>query len=151
MPDTLEGAWDAAFCIGNVASHLDAAATARLLDFLSRRLPPGGGLLVQTVNWDALAGRATYRFPDLELGDGVVFEREYRDLGPARTRFATALRDAGRTLFSGEVDLFPRAAADWRALLEGAGFAVVAHHADFAGAPFRADAPGGSVWAVQRR
>ena len=146
----LPGSWDAAYCIGNVASHVDDAGTAGWLADLAARMAPGAPLVVQTVDWDALAGETSHRFADLELGGGAVFAREYRDLGPARTRFLTRLVVEGRTLFAGEVELYPRTAAAWRDLFARAGFEATEHFADFARAPYAAGA-GGSVWLVHRR
>ncbi len=145
----LPGRWDAAYCIGNVASHLDATGTTGWLADLAARMPAGGALVVQTVDWDAMQGKTSHDFADLDLGGGVVFEREYRDLGPERTRFLTRLSVKGRTLFAGEVELHPRSAEQWLALFEGAGFAVDGHFADFARTPY-APGAGGSVWLAHR-
>lgn len=146
----LPGGWDAAYCIGNVASHVDDAGTAGWLKDLAARMSPGAPLVVQTVDWDALAGESSHRFADLDLGGGAVFAREYRDLGPERARFLTRLVVEGRTLFAGEVTLHPRGAAAWRGLLEAAGFVATGHFADFARAPY-APGAGGSVWLAHRR
>jgi trans-aconitate methyltransferase len=146
----LPGSWDAAYCIGNVASHVDDEGTAGWLTDLAARMAPGAPLVVQTVDWDALAGETSHRFADLDLGGGAVFAREYRDLGPERTRFLTRLVVEGRTLFAGEVALYPRTAAAWRDLFAGAGFDATGHFADFARAPYPAGG-GGSVWLVHRR
>ncbi|MDO9170661.1 MAG: class I SAM-dependent methyltransferase [bacterium] len=146
----LPGSWDAAYCIGNVASHVDDEGTAGWLTDLAARMSPGAPLVVQTVDWDALAGETFHRFADLDLGGGAVFAREYRDLGPERTRFLTRLVVEGRTLFAGEVELYPRTAAAWRDHFVAAGFDVKGHFADFARAPYPAGG-GGSVWLVHRR
>jgi SAM-dependent methyltransferase len=148
----LDGPWRLVWCLGNVASHLPAAALGEMLAGLAVKMPSGAGLLVQTVDWDALADRETYRFPDLALADGVVFHREYRRRDDGAVRFLTRLEEHDRTLFAGEALLHPTDAAAWRALLAGAGFEVESHAADFLGAPFPAPrTPGGSVWTARRR
>ena len=145
----LPGNWDAAYCIGNVASHVDAAGTAGWLADLAARMPPGAPLIVQTVDWDALQEKTAHDFADLDLGGGTVFAREYRDLGPERTRFLTRLVMGGRTLFAGEVTLYPRTAAAWRDLFVRAGFDVTGHFANFDRGSYGAG--GGSVWLAHRR
>lgn len=146
----LAGNWDAAYCIGNVASHVDAVGTAGWLADLAARMPPGAPLIVQTVDWDALQEKTAHDFADLDLGGGAVFTREYRDLSPQRTRFLTRLSVRGRTLFAGEVELFPLTTASWRTLLEAAGFTATGHYADFVGVPY-SPGGGGSVWLAHRR
>ncbi len=148
--DALPGALDAAFCLGNVAPHLDRERLGRVLDVLRDRLPVGAPWLVQTVNWDALPLRDGYAFPPRDL-DGAVFEREYAPLEGAAVRFRTRLRIEGEVVFAGEETLYPLAADDVAALHAERGFELSEHHADFAGAPFAPERPGGSVMAFRRR
>lgn len=148
----LHGPWDLVWCIGNVASHLPASDLAALFTTLAPRLSDDAALLVQTVDWDALAGRDTYCFPPLRLDDGAAFCREYRRAADGSLRFLTRLEESGHTVFSGEATLYPVSAADWRTLLEAAGFTILSHAADFEGTPFAAERkPGGSVWTARRR
>ncbi len=144
----LPGDLDGAFCLGNVAPHLEPEALARVLDALRAKLPAGAPWLVQTVNWDPVLERKSYRFPDRDLG-GVVFRREYAKITGRSLVFRTRLIEEGRTLFAGEDLMYPLRAADFVALHAGHGFDLVAHHADFAGAPYDPDRPGGSVTAFR--
>ncbi len=144
----LPGDLDGAFCLGNVAPHLVPEALAGVLDALRAKLPAGAPWLVQTVNWDPVLELDSYRFPDRDL-DGVVFRREYAGITDRRLLFRTELLENGRTVFTGEDVMHPLRAADFVALHADHGFELVAHHADFAGAPYDPERPGGSVTAFR--
>ncbi|MBU0743109.1 class I SAM-dependent methyltransferase [bacterium] len=145
----LPGGLDGAFCLGNVAAHLSRAELSAVLTSLRGKLPAGAPWLVQTVNWDPLLDRDAYVFPDREL-DGLVFQREYATLTRESAVFRTSLRRGDEILFAGEDVLHPLTSSDGIALHAAAGFELAAHHADFAGAPFAADRPGGSVMAFRK-
>ncbi len=146
----LPGFFDGALCLGNVAAHLDRDRLSTALTALHGKMPVGAPWIVQTVNWDPLLERGSYAFPDRDL-DGVVFQREYLQISSRSVAFRTRLLEEGRTLFAGEETLYPLRSADSLALHADLGFELVAHHADFAGAPFDPDRPGGSVMAYRRR
>jgi SAM-dependent methyltransferase len=139
-------------CIGNVLPHVPQDRLPGLLAKVAAALVAGGAWIFQTVNWDHVLGLAgaTYRFPDRVVAGDLVFRREYRDITESRLRFRTELAAADRIIFSGEVDLHPTRADEYRRLHEAAGFAIVEHTGDFAGAPFRPDAAGGSVFVCRR-
>ncbi len=150
--DRLPPPFDMVFCIGNVLPHLPRERLPKLPGKVLAALSPGGVWVFQTVNWDHVLGQsATYRFPDRTLTGGVVFSREYRDITPGRLRFCTRLAAPDRIIFEGEVDLCPARAEEYRRLHEAAGFELVGHWGDFAGAPFKPDAEGGSVFVFRRR
>jgi hypothetical protein len=149
LADLQEGL-DLAFCLGNVAAHLPRESVPAFLERLARLLRPGGAWLLQTVNWDSILGRPEHRFPDRELPGGLVFRREYRDVSPARLRFLTRLSRDGRTVFAGEVDLYPVRAAEYRRWHEAAGFACREHLAGYDGAPFAARTAPASILVFRR-
>lgn len=146
----LPGFFDGAYCLGNVAAHLDRDRLGRTLAALHDKMPAGAPWLVQTVNWDPLLDLGRHDFPPRDL-DGAVFEREYRDITERSALFRTRLRVDGTIVFTGEEILHPLRARDAAALHADLGFELVDHHADFAGAPFDPDRPGGSVMAYRRR
>lgn len=150
--DRVAGRCDLVYSIGNVLAHLPPARLPELLAKIHAALSPGGIWVQQTVNWDHILGlgRPEFRFPERSLSDGAVFSRAYLDLTPQRLRFATRLAFPDRIVFEGEVDLFPVRVDEVRRLHAAAGFVEEGHWGDFAGAPFRADAEGGSVFAFRR-
>jgi SAM-dependent methyltransferase len=146
----LPGFFDGALCLGNVAAHLDRDRLEQTLSALQAKMPAGAPWLVQTVNWDALLDRSLYVFPDRDL-DGVVFQREYLEISDRSLVFRTRLIENGREIFAGEETLYPLLAADSQALHADLGFDLVSHHADFQGADFDPEQPGGSVMTFRRR
>lgn len=150
--DRVAGRCDLAYSIGNVLAHLPQERLPELLAKVRDVLSPGGVWVQQTVNWDHVLGlgRPEFRFPERALPDGVRFSRDYLDITPRRLRFATRLAAADRLVFAGEVELYPVRADEVRRLHEAAGLVEEGHWADFAGAPFRPDAEGGSVFAFRR-
>ncbi len=146
----LPGFFDGALCLGNVAAHLDRDCLGQTLSTLQGKMPAGAPWLVQTVNWDALLDLGHFVFPDRDL-DGVVFQREYLEISDRSLVFRTRLVENERTIFTGEETLYPLLAADSQALHADLGFDLVSHHADFAGAAFEPERPGGSVMAFRRR
>jgi SAM-dependent methyltransferase len=147
----LDGPFDLAFSIGNVAAHLPAAEWPALLSSLADLLRPGAAWILQVVNWDWILGRWSHRFPDRELPDGVVFQREYRDITASGLTFWTRLARGGTTVFTGQTTLHPLRAERCLALHADAGFELLSHDADFAGTPFDASVESGSVYAFRRR
>lgn len=138
-----------AYCIGNVLPHLAPPDLSEFLGALRGVLAPGAPFVVQTVNFDRLAYPHT--FPDLDVGDGLVFRRRYVLTNDGSVRFLTELRDGAATLFTGEEQLWPTRAADLAGACAAAGFVVREHLADFAGAPFAAETSGAAVLVLSAR
>jgi SAM-dependent methyltransferase len=148
----LDGVFAGAFCVGNVAAHLPLESWPSFLADLHARLQPGATWIVQTVNFDPILERESYRFADIELDDGrIVFSRRYRSIAPGRLRFATRLSARDRVLVEGEVSLYPAPAAQYVDLHEAAGFAPAGHYGDFARRPFIAARHSGNVMVFRRR
>ena len=148
----LDGVFAGAFCIGNVAAHLPLESWPSFLADLHVRLQPGATWIVQTVNFDPILDRESYRFADIELDDGrSVFSRQYLSIEPGRLRFATRLSTEDRVLTEGEVSLYPAEAAQYVDLHEAAGFTPAGHYADFARRPFIAARHSGNVMVFRRR
>ena len=142
----LDGPLDLAFCIGNVAAHVDVEAFDGMIATIGRLLRPGGTWVVQTVNWDRHLARDSFVFPPRRMDEeDFVFLREYRDLSEDGVRFHTELRKGEVSLFREEVGLFPVRAQRYIGMHEAAGFTLEDHFSDFAGTPFDPVAGGGSV------
>ncbi len=147
----LGGSFDAAFCIGNVFSHLGPGQRSRFLSVLTVVLRPGGTWIVQTVNWDRILEAGETSFPERRLpSSGLVFRREYRDVTTDRVRFLTRLASERGMVFEGETILYPLAATTRDALHHEHGLHPEARFGDFREAPFDADASPASI-AVYRR
>jgi SAM-dependent methyltransferase len=144
-------AFDLAFCLGNVAAHLPRERVPRFLERLAAILRPGGIWMLQTVNWDRILQRARHRFSDRRLAGDLVFEREYRDIGPRRLRFLTRLHRSGRTVFAGEVELFPARAGEYLRWHEAAGFVCEGHYGDYDRRVFDSRTAPASVFVFRRR
>lgn len=149
--DTLEPPFDMVFCIGNVAAHLPRKRIGEFLEKLARRLRPGGWWIFQVVNWDRILPHASYDFPDRTVGkEGVVFQREYRDISPEGLRFRTRLAAPDRTIFTGEVELYPVPAEEYLELHRRAGFTFVGHYGDYQLAHFDPETSGAGIYVFQR-
>ena len=148
---TLSPGFDLAFCIGNVAAHLPRELLGEFLGRLGGILTPGGRWIFQVVNWDFILGHESYRFPARSVGDeGVVFQREYRDISPDGLRFLTRLEMPERTVFAGEVTLYPVRAEEYLRLHEAAGFVLEGHFADYQRHDFDATANAANVMVFRR-
>jgi SAM-dependent methyltransferase len=143
-------AFGLAFCLGNVAAHLPRESVPPFLEQLAGILRPGGIWLLQTVNWDRILPHARYRFPDRELAGGLVFQREYRNSGPRRLCFRTRLLRSGRTVFAGEVELFPVRAEEYLRWHEAGGLACVGHFGDYDRRPFDSQTAPASILVFRR-
>ena len=77
------------------------------LGSLHHQLASKAPWIVQTVNFDRLAGETSWSFPLLEVGDGLVFERRYEGLDGENCRFVTRLLRDGEELFAGDVSMKP--------------------------------------------
>jgi len=139
--------FDLVFCIGNTAAHLTQDAFARFVQSVKGILRPGSRWTFQVVNWDYILSRGCdrYSLKTIEAQD-ATFEREYRDVSARRLRFCTRLRMGGRTVFEGEVWLYPMPAAEVLRLHQTAGFRLVGHYGDFRRSPFDPSRDSGSVY-----
>jgi SAM-dependent methyltransferase len=146
VPD-LGSRFDLVFCIGNTAAHLTQQDFARFIQSVMGILRPGGRWIFQVVNWDYILSRSADRFSlkTIEVQD-ATFEREYREVSALRVRFCNRLRMAGRTVFEGEVWLYPMQAAEVLRVHRAAGFSLQGHYADFRRSPFDPSRESGSVY-----
>jgi len=128
----LEGSFGAAWCIGNVAAHLEQLRLPAFLSAVRNLLSPGSLWVVQTVNWDAILGRETYAFPDVEVGrDGLVFARRYPEISENRVVFETSLTKDGNVVFEGQTELYPVRSSEYVRLHQQAGFRSTGHYGGF--------------------
>ena len=143
----LGSGFDLVFCIGNTAAHLTQDAFARFVQSVKGILRPGGRWIFQVVNWDYILSRVGDRFSLKTIAaQDAIFEREYRDVSGTRLRFCTRLRVGGRTVFEGEVWLYPMPAAEVLRLHQATGFRLVGHYGDFRRSPFDPSQDSGSVY-----
>jgi SAM-dependent methyltransferase len=144
---SLGSGFDLVFCIGNTAAHLTQDAFARFVQSVKGILRPGGRWIFQVVNWDYILSRVGDRFSLKTIAaQDAIFEREYRDVSGTRLRFCTRLRVGGRTVFEGEVWLYPMPAAEVLRLHQATGFRLVGHYGDFRRSPFDPSQDSGSVY-----
>ena len=147
----VEGMFGAAFCIGNVGSHLVPHRWSDFLWVLREHLEPDATWVVQTVNWDFVLGQGAYRFPDVTVeGTELVFERSYPEISPEKVLFKTRLREGERAVFEGETTLFPARGEDHIRVHRESGFEFVAHKGSFAGAEFDPGKMSSSVLVFRR-
>lgn len=146
---TLDGPFDVVFSIGNVLPHLPGERLSPFLQSLRVLLAPSAPWVFQTVNWDFILTHQSFRFPDVVSGR-VVFEREYPEVADDVTRFVTRLTVDGRTVFEGDVPLYPVRAEDYARAHKAAGFELEAHYADFNGNVFDPGRQSSSVFVFRR-
>lgn len=148
---TLLPPFDIVFCIGNVAPHLTQDEFARFIEAIGRVLRPGGVWLFQVVNWDYVLAHGSYPFRPRTLGSGeAVFLREYRDVSESRVRFLTRLAAGDRTIFDGDVWLYPLRTDAYLRLHRERGFELVDHFADFRRTPYTTASDAGSLFVFRR-
>jgi 2-polyprenyl-3-methyl-5-hydroxy-6-metoxy-1,4-benzoquinol methylase len=146
---SLGGRHDAIFCIGNVLAHLPRGDLARFLLDVRGVLEPSAPWIFQTVNWDFILERESFRFPDIAAG-GAVFRREYPKVSREHVRFVTRLEVEGSPAFEGEVVLYPMRAADYLGEHAAAGFELEAHYGDFHEGDFDPGRQSSSVFVLRR-
>lgn len=149
---TLSPPFDFVFCIGNVAPHLTQEEFARFVGDVADLLRPGGVWIFQVVNWDHVLARGGYPFRPRPLGKGeAVFLREYREVSESRVRFVTRLVAADRTVFEGNVWLYPLRTDAYLQLHRERSFELLDHFADFQGTPYATTSDAGSVFVFRSR
>jgi len=135
-PDHLNGPYDAAVCLGNTLAHLlPAEQLAAGLAALARLLRPGGRLITQTVNFDAVLARGEWSFPERSIEHpehgSLVFKRSYRfESAPERLGFELELSGRGLAL-SETLSLKPYTRVEQISALSQAGFELEAEWGDW--------------------
>jgi SAM-dependent methyltransferase len=148
---TLPSPVDCVFCIGNVAPHLTQEEFARFIGDVGTILRRGGVWIFQVVNWDYVLAQGSYPFRPRKLGLGdAVFLREYQDVSEARLRFLTRLVAENRTIFAGDVWLYPLRTDAYLGLHQARGFQLLGHFADFQRAPYAPTSDVGSVFVFHK-
>jgi SAM-dependent methyltransferase len=142
---------DCVFCIGNVAPHLTQAEFAQFIGEVGTILRAGGVWIFQVVNWDYVLAQGSYPFRPRKLGIGdAVFLREYQDVSEARIRFLTRLVAENRTIFTGDVWLYPLRTDAYLTLHKEHGFALLGHFTDFQRTPYTSTSDAGSVFVFRK-
>lgn len=147
----LEGTFDAGFCIGNTAAHLDRAAFEDFVAAMAAQLAPGGVWILQVMNWDYVLTQETVTFPVIESEGGAVFKRAYRDISEGSVTFATRLEVDGEVVFEASVPLTPIRSAEIAAIHRAEGFERVTHAGSYSGAPFDPETFSANVFVFRRR
>lgn len=129
--------FDAGFCIGNTAAHLDRSQFAAFLETVAAMLRPSGPWILQVVNWEHVLQHERMSLPLIEAEDGgLVFEREYLDISERRVIFHTRLALGGETLFEDSVPLYPLRTDALIDLHRAVGFQLMEHVGSYAGDVF---------------
>lgn len=133
--------FDAGFCIGNTAAHLDRSAFEAFVAAMAEKIAPGGSWILQVMNWDYVLTfredpRDEITFPVIEGEDGAVFHRTYRDISETSVTFATRLEVDGEVVFEESVPLTPIRSEAIVDIHTAQGFEVVTHAGSYSGAPF---------------
>jgi SAM-dependent methyltransferase len=148
---SLTGPFGAAYCIGNVVSHLVQHRLSDFLQALRELLEPGATWVIQTVNWEFVLTQESYKFPDVPVaGTSLVFERSYPEISEDRVLFRTRLREGEQSVFEGETTLFPVRAEDYASTHRTGGFEFIEHKGSFAGAAFDPGIMSGSILVFRR-
>lgn len=148
---SIGGQFGAAYCVGNVASHVASYRLSNFFWALRERLTSGATWVLQTVNWDFVLGQTSYKFPDISVeGTELVFERSYPEISDEKVLFRTRLREVAKTVFEGQVTLFPMRADDYVQAHGEAGFELVAHKGSFCGDDFDPGRMSSSVLVFRR-
>jgi hypothetical protein len=134
------------YSIGNVLAYLPPAQRGDFLAGVRRIAAPGATWITQTVNWDALAGRERFDFPEIVLEDRQVrFTRRYEWVGEDVVHFKTALYVAGECRARDTHTLYPLLSDEALALHRAQGFELIGHFSNFQQDPYHQEAIGGNV------
>jgi SAM-dependent methyltransferase len=148
--EELDRRFDAVYCIGNTAAHLDHEAFARFLDGVGEVLRPQGPWILQVMNWDYVLEQDELEFPVIEGEGGTTFYRTYRDISEEEVTFATRLQVAGETVFEDAVPLYPIRSGEIEALHAARDFTLLEHVGNYGGAPFDPDRFSPNIFVFER-
>ena len=138
--------FDLLYSIGNVLAYLPPAQRGDFLTDVRRISAPAATWITQTVNWDALADRESFDFPEIVLEDRQVrFTRRYEWVSADVVHFKTALYVAGERRARDTHTLYPLLSADALALHRAQGFELAGHFSNFQREPYHPEAIGGNV------
>ncbi len=132
---------DLLLCLGNSLVHVPQEEARRFLADASGTLSPGGGMLVQVLNYERLLrGGPVTELPLIRARDGAIeFRRRYDWEDPRRVRFRTVLRIARGDeplIARNEIPLYPLYPDELWEMLAAAGFARMRYQGDFSGSEF---------------
>ena len=138
------GPFDAAVCLGNTIAHLDAALLERGLRALASVVRPGGLLVTQTVNFDAVLRERSSPFAARTITAAargeLVFRRAYDFArAPESLGFELSLTGEGVRLAE-TLTLRPYRIAEQERALAAAGFAQPRRIGNWGGEPWNDNA-----------
>ena len=148
---SLQSSFKLVYSIGNVLAHLPFESMEAFLADVYAALEPGGGWIVQVVNWDYLLTLLDYTFPVKTLGGGVVtFDRCYSQISPERVVFDVQLSVEGKTVFNEQSHLFPFTSDLLLRLHQDAGFSLAGVYGGFDRSEFRKDQNSGLIMVYKK-
>lgn len=137
--DQLTEPFDGLYCIGNTLPHLhDVAEIETFIKKCYEKLPPGGKLILQLVNYDKVLSDPEFSFPIIER-DELTFVREYKQEGE-KILFSTNLTVNGKT-FENTTALYPVTSTQLVPILKSARFQVEALYGNFKLKDYTIDSP----------
>jgi 2-polyprenyl-3-methyl-5-hydroxy-6-metoxy-1,4-benzoquinol methylase len=128
----LKQSFGAAFCIGNVLSHLNKGELRGFLAALSQKISPGGIWAFQIVNWDYILKHHSYSFPERTIESrNLVFARAYTQITEEEVIFSITLSSGGETFFCSKTPLHPLKNKELLDFHKQQGFELLDHFADY--------------------
>ncbi len=131
---------DLVLCLGNSLVHVPQGEARRFIADAAAVTLPGGGILVQILNYDRHLRESVTDLPLLRAREGAVeFRRRYDWESPRAVRFRTTLRIARGDeplIVRNEIPLYPVYPDELWEMLAAAGFSRIRYRGDFAGSDF---------------
>ncbi len=136
----ITGTIDLVLCLGHSLVHVPLEEARRFIGFVAAALSPGGGFLLQILNYERLHRQNIVDLPLMGTADGEVeFRRRYVWEDDHRIRFQTSLRIAGGDgprIARNEIFLYPLYPEELWESLSQAGFPTISYYGDFTRSEF---------------
>jgi SAM-dependent methyltransferase len=131
---------DLVLCLGNSLVHVPREEALRFVSNVASVLSPGGGFLLQILNYGRFRRQGEEDLPLMTAGDGTIeFRRRYLWEDDRRVVFRTSLRIAegdGPRIVRNEILLHPLYPEEMWEALTRAGFRSIRYYGDFARSEF---------------
>ncbi len=131
---------DLVLCLGNSLVHVPQDEARRFLEDAAAVTTPGGGIVVQILNYERHLRESVTELPLLRGDDGAIeFRRRYDWESPRKVRFRTTLRVARGDeplIVRNEISLYPIYADELWEMIEAAGLPRIRFRGDFSGSEF---------------
>jgi glycine/sarcosine N-methyltransferase len=136
--------FDVIYSTGNTVSYFNRFLLKDLAQKTVNRLTPDGLWIYQTVNWDYLLKKSSYRFPDITLDD-LVFQRTYVFHGDEETDFHLDIRFSDGSVFHETHRLFRLPLTVHIDLHSRVGFDLSESFSSWDRTPWTGDRPGATI------